>query len=93
MPRLLGHVAVGDDVAGLQGAEHAAHVVVEAHLVMMSARVGSADAMSDAPDADFQEQHQEVRRGEHIDSPDTDPDVPEADAIEQAIEVEEDEER
>jgi hypothetical protein len=49
--------------------------------------------MSDAPDADFQEQHQEVRPGERIDEPDTDPDVPEADALEQAIEVEEDEER
>jgi len=49
--------------------------------------------MSDAPDHDVQEQHQEVRRGEGIDSPDVAPDVPEADAIEQAIEVREDEER
>lgn len=49
--------------------------------------------MSDAPDADVQEQHQEVRQGERMEPPDTEADVPEADAIEQAIEVEEDEER
>lgn len=49
--------------------------------------------MSDAPEADVQEQRHEVQEGEHIEAPDIDPEVPEADAVEQAIEVPEDEER
>ena len=49
--------------------------------------------MSDAPEADVQEQQQEVRQGARREVPDTAADVPEADAIEQAIGVEEDEER
>jgi len=49
--------------------------------------------MSDAPDADVQEQHQEVDPGEGVDLPRLPDDVPEGDAVEQAIEVPETEDR
>lgn len=48
--------------------------------------------MSDAPEHDLQEQHQEVDPAERRDPPDRDPEAPEADAIEQATEVPETEE-
>jgi hypothetical protein len=93
MAGLLGDLAVGDDLARMQRPEHGEHVVVERHGVILAGPRGSAWCMSDAPDADVQEQHQEVRPGERIEAPASGPDVPEADALEQAIEVEEDEER
>ena len=85
-PGLLGHLAVGHDLARPQPAEDAPHSTLEAGHWLDAAPPGYDRAMSDASEPDLLEQATPV---EPVEAPRTspltdDPEVPEADALEQA---------